>query len=60
MRRGNVICVLLGAEHHISYSRQQLRITYVHGLMDGEAVDGWEKVKWTENHEIQEKLFKLL
>ncbi|KAF5685103.1 Het6 heterokaryon incompatibility [Fusarium denticulatum] len=66
LKHGDVVCVLFGGG-----TPYVLRPTaapdeylflgpaYVHGLMDGETIDAWQS-KRTENHEIQEKLFKLL
>ncbi|KAF5561175.1 het-6OR heterokaryon incompatibility (het-6OR allele) [Fusarium napiforme] len=68
MRPGDVVCVLFGggtpyvvrptgvADEYYLF----LGPAYVQGLMDGEAIDAWEKGKQNENQEIQEKLFKLL
>ncbi|VZH95060.1 unnamed protein product [Fusarium fujikuroi] len=67
MRPGDVVCVLYGGKtpyviRPTSAPDEYLFLgpAYVHGLMDGEAVDAWEKGKRTENQEIQERLFKLL
>ncbi|SCV33496.1 related to HET-6OR heterokaryon incompatibility protein (het-6OR allele) [Fusarium fujikuroi] len=67
MRPGDVVCVLFGGRtpyvmRPTAAPDEYLFLgpAYVHGLMDGEAIDAWEKGKRTENQEIQERLFKLL
>ncbi|KAF5595961.1 heterokaryon incompatibility 6 OR allele [Fusarium pseudocircinatum] len=66
MTPGDIVCVLFGGgtpyvirPTGVADEYLFLGPAYVHGLMDGEAIDAWES-KRTENHEIQEKLFKLL
>jgi hypothetical protein len=67
LRLGDVVCVLFGGG--TPYVRRPTSVpdeylflgpAYVHGLMDGEAIDAWEKGKRTQNQEIEEKMFKLL
>ncbi|KAF5601570.1 heterokaryon incompatibility 6 OR allele [Fusarium subglutinans] len=67
MRPGDIVCVLFGGRtpyviRPTAVADEYLFLgpAYVHGLMDGEAIDAWEKGKWTENQDIQERLFKLL
>ncbi|KAF5965715.1 heterokaryon incompatibility 6 OR allele [Fusarium coicis] len=67
LRLGDVVCVVFGVGtpyviRPTSVPDEYLFLgpAYVHGLMDGEAIDAWEKGKRTENQEIEEKLFKLL
>ncbi|KAI1031855.1 hypothetical protein LB504_000149 [Fusarium proliferatum] len=67
MRPGDVVCVLFGGRtpyviRPTAAPDEYLFLgpAYVHGLMDGEAIDAWEKGKRTENPEIQARLFKLL
>ncbi|KAF5570984.1 heterokaryon incompatibility 6 OR allele [Fusarium phyllophilum] len=67
MRPGDVVCVLFGGGtpyiiRPTATADEYLFLgpAYVHGLMDGEAIDAWENGKQTENQEIQERLFNLL
>ena len=66
MEAGDKVSVLFGGS--TPYVIRQKSITdeylylgsvYVHGIMDGEVIDAWEKDKDSENHKFQEKLFKL-
>ncbi|RBQ73118.1 hypothetical protein FVER14953_00158 [Fusarium verticillioides] len=67
MRPEDVVCVLFGGGtpyvvRPTAAPDEYLFLgpAYLHGLMDGEAIDAWEKGKRTETQEIQEKLFELL
>ncbi|EWG35981.1 hypothetical protein FVEG_00158 [Fusarium verticillioides 7600] len=67
MRPGDIVCVLFGGRTPyvlrptaVADEYLFLGAAYVHELMDGEAIDAWEKGKRTESQEVQEKLFKLL
>ncbi|KAJ9427961.1 hypothetical protein QL093DRAFT_2125775 [Fusarium oxysporum] len=64
MRRGDVVCVLFGGG--TSYVLRQtatadeylfLGSAYIHGIMDGEVIDDWERDKGSDD---QGKVFKLL
>ncbi|KAF5686251.1 het-6OR heterokaryon incompatibility (het-6OR allele) [Fusarium circinatum] len=67
MRPGDIVSVLFGGRtpyvmrpKAVANESLFLGPAYVHGLMDGEAIDAWEKGRRTENQDIQERLFKLL
>ncbi|KAF5966583.1 putative het-6OR heterokaryon incompatibility protein (het-6OR allele) [Fusarium bulbicola] len=67
MRPGDIVCVLFGGRtpyvmRPTAVADEYLFLgpAYVHGLMDGEAIDAWEKGKQTKNQDIQARLFKLL
>lgn len=67
MRPGDVVCVLFGGRtpyviRPTAAPDEYLFLgpAYVHGLMDSEAIDAWEKSYRTGDQEIQDRLFKLL
>lgn len=67
MKAGDRVCVLFGGStpyviRPTSITDEYLYLgpAYVHGIMDGEVIDAWEKDKDSKNQEFQEKFFKLL
>ncbi|RFN54181.1 hypothetical protein FIE12Z_1307 [Fusarium flagelliforme] len=67
MKAGDKVCILFGGStpyviRPTSIPDEYLYLgpAYVHGIMDGEVIDAWEKDKNSSDQEFQEKLFKLL
>jgi hypothetical protein len=67
IKAGDKVCVLFGGPtpyviRPASTTNEYLYLgpAYLHGIMDGEVIDAWEKEKDSENQEFQEKSFKLL
>ena len=67
MKAGDKTCILFGGSTpyiirptSIPDEYLYLGSAYVHGIMDGEVIDAWEKDKDSDNQEFREKIFKLL
>ncbi|CAG7557460.1 unnamed protein product [Fusarium equiseti] len=67
MKAGDQLCILFGGStpyiiRPASVADEYLYLgsAYIHGIMDGEVIDAWEKDKDSENQEFREKFFKLL
>ncbi|RBR09321.1 uncharacterized protein FIESC28_09929 [Fusarium coffeatum] len=67
MKAGDKVCVLFGGSTPYAIRQKSatdeyfyLGSVYIHGIMDGEIIDAWEKDKDSDNQKFQERLFKLL
>ncbi|KAF4334894.1 heterokaryon incompatibility 6 OR allele [Fusarium beomiforme] len=68
MKPGDRVCILFGGSipnivrPKLDTGDEHLFLgsAYVHGIMDGEVIDAWERDKGSEEQEFQEKLFTLL